>query len=231
MLKLSDLALPGRPVRQDDVEELGAATPGKICEAIDDGRLGDAKKLARYVIGEGKALHDLMCDWVWNLLSEIARRHGESEMYRILRATQETWMMKRTWRGFLKLSVQERGQVTAEIMRAHRSGPKQDGGIEIIEEDDRYVIKMDPCGSGGRPAPSSPGLPPLLPGIGEWSTADLTWFLESGLKPDGDDAQGLMGEVIEYGFQYLTEADRQALAVYLASLPPIHNELSAPQDE
>ena len=150
MLKLSDLALLGRPVRQDDVEELGAATPEKICEAIDEGRLGDAKKLARYVIGEGKALHDLMCDWVWNLLSEIARRHGESEMYRILRATQETWMMKRTWRGFLKLPVKKRVQVTAEIMRAHRSGPKQDGSIEIIEEDDRYVIKMDPCGSGGR---------------------------------------------------------------------------------
>ena len=56
-------------------------------------------------------------------------------------------------------------------------------------------------------------------------------FLESGLKPDGDDAQGLMGEVIEYGFQYLTEADRRTLAVYLASLPPIDNELSAPQDE
>ncbi len=91
----------------------------------------------------------------------------------------------------------------------------------------RYAGSSD--GPDGQLAPNI--TPDEATGIGEWSMADLMWFLESGLRPDGDDAQELMGEVIEYGFQYLTEADRRALAVYLASLPPIHNELSAPQDE
>lgn len=150
MLKLTDLAKLGRPVRQDDWAELGAATPEQICKAINEGRHEDAKRLARYVIDEGKPLHDLMCDWVWDLLTRIADRHGEEEMHRILRASQETWMMKRTWKGFLHLSVEERVQVTAEIVRAHRSGPHQDGGVEVIEEEDRYTIKVDPCGSGGR---------------------------------------------------------------------------------
>ncbi len=150
MLRLTDLARFGRPVRQDDWPELGVPTHEQICEAIDQGRHEDAKSLARYTIDEGKALHDLMCDWVWDLLTRIADRHGEEEMYRVLRGSQEGWMMRRTWKGFLGMSVAERVQVTSEIARAHRCGPQQDGRIEISEEEERYTITMDPCGSGGR---------------------------------------------------------------------------------
>jgi hypothetical protein len=150
MLKLTDLARLGRAVRQDDWAGLGVPTPERICEAIDQGRYEEAKRLARYTIDEGKGLHDLMCDWIWDLLTRIAERHGEEEMYRSLRASQETWMMKRTWKAFLGMTVEERVQVTSEIARAHRCGPRLDGRIEIIEEDDRYTILMDPCGSGGR---------------------------------------------------------------------------------
>jgi hypothetical protein len=45
------------------------------------------------------------------------------------------------------------------------------------------------------------------------------------MKPDGDDVQGLMGEVIEFGYQNLQEEDLDALAEYLASLLPILNDL------
>ncbi len=150
MLKLSDLAAVGRAVRQDDWEELGTATPQLIEQAIDDGRDDDAKALARYTVPEGKALHDLFCDWLWDLFTQIAARHGEAELGETLRATQGGWMMKRTWRGFLKVSVEQRVQLTAEIMRAHRCGPEQQGDVEIIDEGDRYALRMDPCGSGGR---------------------------------------------------------------------------------
>jgi hypothetical protein len=150
MLKLSEMAIVGRDVRQDDWQELGIATPERIIEAIDAGRLEEAKSLAQYMIAEGKSLHDLMCDWVWDLLSRIADRFGEEAMYECLRASQATWMLRRTWKAFLRLSVEDRVRLTAEIMRSHRCGPKQDGGIEVIEEDDRFSIRMDPCGSGGR---------------------------------------------------------------------------------
>ena len=62
-------------------------------------------------------------------------------------------------------------------------------------------------------------------GIGEWSIPDMVWFLQTGLKPDGDDAQGLMREVIEKGLKYLTEADLKAIAVYFRSLKPIYNKI------
>ena len=64
-------------------------------------------------------------------------------------------------------------------------------------------------------------------GIGGWSVADLTWYLEMGLKPDGDDTQGLMAEVIEHGYTHLPAADLEAIAIYLKSVPAIENRLMA----
>ena len=62
-------------------------------------------------------------------------------------------------------------------------------------------------------------------GIGSWGKADITWFLQWGFKPDGDDAQGLMGEIIEHGYQNLNDEDLEAMAEYLLSLEPIENEV------
>lgn len=62
-------------------------------------------------------------------------------------------------------------------------------------------------------------------GIGDWSVADITWYLEMGLEPDGDDAGGLMAEVIEHGYTELPASDLEAIAVYLKSLAPIENAL------
>ena len=150
MLRLSDFGRVGRAVRQDDPDTLGRPTPALIEQAIDGNRPDEAKALARYTLPEGKALHDLFCDWLWDLFTRVVRRHGEDELYAMLRETQGGWMVRRTWRAFLKFTVEQRLQLTAEIMRAHRSGPQQDGAIEIVEEDDRWLLRMDPCGSGGR---------------------------------------------------------------------------------
>lgn len=150
MLKLTDLAKTGRKVRQDSTDTLGHSTPSELVAAIERGDKEMAVALAQYVVPEGKSLHDLMCDWIWDLLTKVAERHGEEEMYDLLKESQSTWMMKRTWKAFLSLTVEERVQLTAEVMRAHRCGPDQDGQVEIREYPDRISIVMDPCGSGGR---------------------------------------------------------------------------------
>jgi hypothetical protein len=81
MLRLSDMDRLGRAVRQDDWDDLGRATPELIDEAIEAGRDDEAKALAHYTVPEGKALHDLFCDWLWDLFTRIAERHGEDELY------------------------------------------------------------------------------------------------------------------------------------------------------
>ncbi len=65
-------------------------------------------------------------------------------------------------------------------------------------------------------------------GIGKWSVTDITWYLQTGFRPDGNDAQGLMRELIDEGYVHLNESDLKAIAVYLKSLPPIVNRVERP---
>jgi hypothetical protein len=150
MLRLGHHQMLQRKMRQDEVEDLGKSTVKAIKEAVDAGRLEEAKALADYSITESKGLHDLMCDWVYDLLDKVAKKFGELAMYEVLKSTQETWMMKRSWKGYLKLSVKERVELTTEVLRSHRCGPDQDGDLTIVEDAESISIVMDPCGSGGR---------------------------------------------------------------------------------
>ncbi len=150
MVRLVTSEKLGRAIRRDDWKDLGKPTQELIIDAIEIGRLDEAKQLVSYIVPEGKALHDLYCDWIWDLLTKTALVSGEEAVYRLCRATQETWMLKRTWKALVKMPVEDRVFINAEIMRSHRCGPKQDGAIEVIEEPDRISIRMDPCGSGGR---------------------------------------------------------------------------------
>lgn len=58
-------------------------------------------------------------------------------------------------------------------------------------------------------------------GIGQWSVADIAGLLKTGQTPDGDAVNRQMSDVIK-GTATLAESDRQAIAVYLKSLPPLH---------
>jgi mono/diheme cytochrome c family protein len=80
--------------------------------------------------------------------------------------------------------------------------------------------------------PEGSAVPNITPdretGLGSWSEEQITDYLETGNKPDGDVAGGLMAEVIQgssAGYKDLTKADRQAIAKYLKSIPPIKNKI------
>lgn len=150
MFSLMDHPVFRRKLRVDEPPLLGMPTQGQIAEAIERGSLEEAKNLAAYTITEGKSLHDLFCDWIWDIFSKTGQAQGDEAVYKLCRSTQETWMMGRTYKAFRKLPVSEQVQLTAEIMRSHRCGPKQDGQVDIREDSQRYSIIMDPCGSGGR---------------------------------------------------------------------------------
>ena len=72
----------------------------------------------------------------------------------------------------------------------------------------------------GAPNPEGEGaVPDITPrgGIGDWSAADIAYYLESGFTPDYDTAGGSMVAVQE-NFARLTDEDRAAVAAYLKSL-------------
>jgi len=80
--------------------------------------------------------------------------------------------------------------------------------------------------------PEGSAVPNITPdretGLGSWSEEQITDYLETGNKPDGDVSGGLMMEVIQgssAGYKDLTKADRQAIAKYLKSIPAIKNRI------
>jgi mono/diheme cytochrome c family protein len=65
-------------------------------------------------------------------------------------------------------------------------------------------------------------------GIGEWKGQDVAELLNSGTKPDLDNVQGLMYEVIQgapYGYKDMKKEDALAIANYLKSIPAIKNKI------
>jgi mono/diheme cytochrome c family protein len=79
--------------------------------------------------------------------------------------------------------------------------------------------------AGTRDGPDGLKVPNITPdketGIGTWSQKDVIRVLRTGQLPNGDFVGPGMGEVVSNGTSKLTDADRQAIAVYLASLPAI----------
>lgn len=75
----------------------------------------------------------------------------------------------------------------------------------------------------GGPNPEGEGWVPNITqrgSLAEWSVKDIAYFLETGELPEGDKASGSMGRVIKNTSQ-LSPEDRQAMAEYLKSLPPV----------
>jgi mono/diheme cytochrome c family protein len=61
-----------------------------------------------------------------------------------------------------------------------------------------------------------------------WSEDEIADYLETGNKPDGDAAGGLMAEVIDgtaAGYKHLTKQDRLAIARYLKTIPAVRNKI------
>jgi mono/diheme cytochrome c family protein len=65
-------------------------------------------------------------------------------------------------------------------------------------------------------------------GIGDWRRQDIAELLLTGVKPDGDNVQGLMAEVIEgtpHGYKDMKKEDALAIADYLQTIPAIKNKV------
>jgi len=74
----------------------------------------------------------------------------------------------------------------------------------------------------GGPDPEGHGFVPNITqkGLADWSESDISYFLETGQLPDGDNAGGSMARVIRNTSQ-LSAEDRKAIAAYVKSLPPV----------
>jgi mono/diheme cytochrome c family protein len=58
--------------------------------------------------------------------------------------------------------------------------------------------------------------------VSTWTLDEIARFLQTGVNGKAE-AQGPMAEVVQHGTQYLTDADAQAMALYLKALPQSEN--------
>lgn len=86
-------------------------------------------------------------------------------------------------------------------------------GIGVPKKDETFA------GFEGPPE-KAPNITPSDDGIGRWSHEDVLSFLQLGILPNGDFVGGGMGHVVYEGTSKLSADDREAIATYLASVPP-----------
>lgn len=140
----------GRPIRGDEIADLGRPTGALAREAIGRGDLDEACELLAYLPVEEKFVYDLNRDDVWAWMTWMAERWGEDENFRLCWALFTSEGARQARRRIRALPVEEQVAWCAEMMRGHRSGAGDAGEVEVTEEADRFVISFDPCGSGGR---------------------------------------------------------------------------------
>ena len=102
-----------------------------------------------------RQLHDRYVDLISGLLAFVARRFGEAALERCFRHVLEPYIAER----YMPYDLRERDYedtiyrnlyTSFEAMRGHLCGPDRRGDVELAEDDDKWVVRFDPCGSGGR---------------------------------------------------------------------------------
>jgi len=105
-------------------------------------RLGEVREQLR-------AIHDSQAEWCWALLTLLRDELGEDRMDEVFRRTQEPWVTAR-YEALGALTPQQIFELTIEGMRGHLTGPNRVGQISVDEDEEKFVLSFDPCGSGGR---------------------------------------------------------------------------------
>ncbi|MFQ5763168.1 MAG: hypothetical protein ACE5PO_09050 [Candidatus Bathyarchaeia archaeon] len=114
----------------------------KVIRAIKGGQLEEAIELVKQLTEESKRMHDVGFEFVWTLLTYIGRKCGDEAVGEALRFRHEN--KPQLSNVIAELKAEDRVEHIALAHRGHFSN------ITISEEEDRFIIKLDPCGTGGR---------------------------------------------------------------------------------
>lgn len=138
---------------EKELKELATSNLDKVLHALDRGDIEEAGKCVRTMEKEAKHAHDLMVDFVWVLLSYIGKRYGDDEVVKAMRSRHAG--QPQVAERMLGMSPEEAVRFKTMIHRAHHSR------MGLTEEEDRFVLKLDPCNTGGRMLRQGMDLPPL----------------------------------------------------------------------
>jgi hypothetical protein len=128
---------------EEELNEMGRQTADVIEQSIDAGDRQKAKKLTRRMYREFLAMHDLLRDWVTALLTFIGTEYGDEVLYQALKESCSSWLKPLT-ELYANKDIRQKVELLAGGLRGHLQP------LEIKEDDEKFVLSMHPCGSGGR---------------------------------------------------------------------------------
>lgn len=136
-----------RMFSDSDLEELGTQTVELLKAAIAAGDKDKATQLAQKMYDEALRTHDLYLNWLTSTLSFIGRRYGDEPLEQAMKESAmlvnasfgETWFK-------LEAAGDFRGKVEliADFLKMHLQP------VTIVEDEEKLVFEMHPCGSGDR---------------------------------------------------------------------------------
>lgn len=145
----TDVAGAAAIIRTFNTVELGLAPRDKCLAALMEGNPEQAIQWLDRMRLEFKNPHEILVAWVQDLLSYCAATWGEEAVLEtILHTHQSIWGDR--YAAWDQMTPWEKVALTVEGMRGgHFSGTQRRGDVIVREENDRFVIAFDPCGSGG----------------------------------------------------------------------------------
>lgn len=117
--------------------------------------VADATAEVEGLLEDWRRLHDRHADLMAGVLAFVAREFGEEALEPCYRAVLEPYIRERYMVFDVRLrpyadTLVRNVYISLEAMRAHLVGPGRRGDVELEEFDDRWELRFDPCGSGGR---------------------------------------------------------------------------------
>ncbi|RKX77699.1 MAG: hypothetical protein DRP87_08455 [Spirochaetes bacterium] len=130
-----------RKIRRDDPEDLSISTWDLVRSEIKEGHIEKALDYLFYGEFEAKQMHDILAAFPDVALTWLAKLNGEETIMKIFRER----YFPRAQDFIEKIKTPEEAMYRlVEQQRAHFSS------FSVTEEEERYVVVADPCGSGGR---------------------------------------------------------------------------------
>lgn len=130
----------------EELEELGKLTIDKLKEAADAGDTERVKELADQMYGEWAFLHDGYNAWVIGLQAYIYDNFGLEHYEKAERYAHGTVEAKVAFDMEMgDMSFEENVRQHCAALKGHVFQP-----ITVTEDDEKVIVKVDPCGSGGR---------------------------------------------------------------------------------
>lgn len=139
----------GRTIPLEPWLAAGEVTRVAVQSHIGARRWTEAADALEQLHREHKPVHDAFSDIIWLWMTMLADAWGEEAMIALI-ADSGDRLRAAGLKALPSMPVETHVRHLAAAMRGHRSGPGEEGDISVTEDDEKYVIAFDACGSGGR---------------------------------------------------------------------------------